>query len=449
MPNLMILSCLLSKECDAYLKGKQISDGNERLSVERVLNVQKNQPELSIHGAYNQLTNELLENKKNVILQTSLTAKSTLATALKAKNQGYEIVVAHIGLNAHRLYLERGVNKTLTEVKDQIESSRQNLEVLARIADRVEYLDHSTGDFQAVRVIEKGMTTFLRLPEEQNVVGQSKIDRGILGSREWGLAKGSKDEVAASAIIQQLWSNKKTDRLKEQFRGQKLVFIAQPSSSGQNVIPKVLAEKLASHFHDTPIDTEKLVFPMHGMASKNIPRTSRVFQQREYEFLNLPEFKRLVMGKTAIIVDDVLTTGGSVSQFVRKLDSEGIEVKSVVALMGDRRLNVDLVTRQRLAEVLESRGIDINAEKLANRLTRTEAGGLIMRLNGLKSEKAVSVMSRDLRDLITKNSGRGHSMTSGIKDEFHSGDLEPSVKEATTSYVSDTYHFKRELEIER
>jgi pyrimidine operon attenuation protein/uracil phosphoribosyltransferase len=206
---------------------------------------------------------------------------------------------------------------------------------------------------------------------EKNVVGKTKINRLVLESDDWKAAKEHFDKGAADRVIERLWSEKKTADLKAFFQNPSdVVFITVPSTTRKNVVAIRLAEKLSKEFDAKYVVGDEYYIPVHGRQSKNIPRLQRPFHRREYEADNIEALKKEAEGKQVVVVDDLLTTGGSVASFCRALNDKGIEVRSITVLMGDRRLNIDLKTQVHLDAALKQAGLSFEAEALAARLTR-------------------------------------------------------------------------------
>jgi len=229
------------------------------------------------------------------------------------------------------------------------------------------------------------------LPEnDKNVVGKSQINKDVMNSDDWLKAKAG-DFDAAKRVVDSLWSKKKTDQLKELIGdGKDKVFVTMPSTSGFNVLPKVMAEKLAKEFDGKlqVIQGDEFFNLTHSAEVKNISRFDRVFFKRKYK-IEKP-FDKNIDEKKAVLVDDIFTTGGSVKAFSKELANNKLEVSNVVGLMGDKRFNVDEKTEQKLKSALTDTGIAADTSRLKSLLTRTEAGMLIQRLNrekGLKNEK--------------------------------------------------------------
>ena len=240
---------------------------------------------------------------------------------------------------------------------------------------------------------------------DQNIVGKAN-SRQIRKTQEWADAKGDNVEPevklkASDWVINQLWSDKKTDQLKQVFTDpENVIFITQPSTSGTNALPIKFAEKLSNEFKADFIIGEILVESRHQEQAKEISFTKRAFHPRKYVIHEPKAIKEAIGNKEVCVVEDIITSGGSVASFTKALNREGIEIKSIAALTGERRLNIDQKTHDRLEQALQAKNININTQDLTNFLTRTEAGGIIMTANSAKSQVAIEKLEADLRDRV-------------------------------------------------
>jgi len=238
----------------------------------------------------------------------------------------------------------------------------------------------------------------MRIFPEDNVVGRSKILRDVMGSPDWQAAKENFDMPAAERIVDLLWSDKKTRQLKDLVSApENTVFISQPSTSKTNVIPVCFAERLSREIGAPHLVGDAHFRSLHGQQAKHMTRRERIFNRRSYEPFDPDGFKGIVGDRQIVIVEDLLTTGGSVAEFARCLDGLGVKVCSVAGLMGDRRLNIDHKTRLRLQQALDDK--DIPAGDIFGILTRTEAGSLIMMLNSARTEHAREKLAGDIQGL--------------------------------------------------
>jgi len=246
------------------------------------------------------------------------------------------------------------------------------------------------------------MNTF---PEE-NIVGRAKIHRDVMASSDWQAAKESFDMAAAGRIVDLLWSDKKSGQLKTLVADpENTVLISQPSTSKTNVIPVCFAERLSREIGAPHLVGDVYFKSLHGKQAKHMTRVQRIFNRRRYEPFDPEGFKERIGDKQVVIVEDLLTTGGSVAEFARCLEGVGAKVRSVAGLMGDRRLNIDHKTRLRLQRALDDKGIP--AGRVFDVLTRTEAGSLIMMLNSVRSEHAREKLAGDIQGLQDGRSFKG------------------------------------------
>ncbi|MBU1344041.1 MAG: hypothetical protein KKE44_26550 [Proteobacteria bacterium] len=124
------------------------------------------------------------------------------------------------------------------------------------------------------------------LPEKEfNLVGKSQINKDMMNSTDWLKAKAG-DITAAKRVVESLWSEKKTEQLKELIGDAKdKVLVTMPSTSGFNVLPKVMAQKLEKEFDGKlqVIQGDEFFNLRHNMEVKNVSRFDRVFFERKYK----------------------------------------------------------------------------------------------------------------------------------------------------------------------
>ena len=222
-------------------------------------------------------------------------------------------------------------------------------------------------------------------------VGRSDIKKDVVSSPDFIAGKGG-DFEAAKRIIQKIWSQKKTDQIKENLN-ENAVFLSMPSSTKTNVIPIQLGSYLSQELKKLFINGDELFNTSHDVASKHIARDSRVFKERKYHDYKTEETKTLLKTKDIIIVDDIITTGSSLRYFKEFLNEKNYNVTQFVALMGDRRLELDPVTRNKLSEEFKKKGVDIDI-KTIDHITRTEAGGLIRTLNKIRGKDVKCIITQ-------------------------------------------------------
>jgi hypothetical protein len=242
---------------------------------------------------------------------------------------------------------------------------------------------------------------------ENNITGVSYIKRSIINSVDWQSAKKGIDVEAADRVVNSLWPDEKTDSIKNLVPdSQNAILLTTPSSSGKNIIPIYFAERL-SEKTGIPYEVgDRYFYALHNIEIKLLPRLERPFYERDFEVKDKAEFDRRFNGKSVIIVEDVLTTGGSVRSFGDVLTQNGVTPSSVVALMGDKRLKVDEKTIEKLSDSLDKAGFDFDAGKIAQQLTRTETGIVIMSVNSARSENAKQKLTEDLQRLQDRGTAK-------------------------------------------
>jgi hypoxanthine phosphoribosyltransferase/SAM-dependent methyltransferase len=121
--------------------------------------------------------------------------------------------------------------------------------------------------------------------------------------------------------------------------GQDNVFLVMPSTSGENVIPRALAERLAAQYGGQVV--EGFATPTHGTEAKC--RSGFVTRMQSPSSYSIAEIGKLeAQGKNVVLVDDVFNTGESMSALTRELGRQGIEVDQTAVLgASDRRITND------------------------------------------------------------------------------------------------------------
>ena len=162
---------------------------------------------------------------------------------------------------------------------------------------------------------------------------------------------------------------------------------------------------------------------------KHIPRLQRPFHPREYASIDPEAVSLKLGGKTVVVVEDLLTTGGSVKDFVRALGDDGILVSSVVALSGDRRLQIDEKTSLALRTALQEKGIELQTPEPEGNFTRSEARGIILLINNLRTENGKAKLTQNLQRVL--NRGTLEHMGGDKKPERDVGSEREDPRHAT------------------
>ncbi len=240
------------------------------------------------------------------------------------------------------------------------------------------------------------------LPKD-NVTGKVSVDRSLLKTPDWEAAKNAADKNAAQRVITRMWNDKKTEAVRALIDGAaNVVFLSQPSTTRSNILPFQLAKMLAERLGGEYCAGDQLYDVLHSQQMKHIARMERPFHPRDYVSVDPVIVRKKLAGRKIFIVDDLLTTGGSVKDFIRALNNDGVNVTCVVALAGDPRLQVDDKTRAALKNALQAKGIDLPAEELADSLTRTEAGRIILLIRSVRTENGKQKLTRKLQGILDR-----------------------------------------------
>jgi len=240
------------------------------------------------------------------------------------------------------------------------------------------------------------------LPKD-NVTGKVSVDRSLLKTSDWEAAKNAADENAAQRVIARMWNGKKTEAVRALINGAaSVMFVSQPSTTRSNILPFQLAKMLAEQLGGEYCAGDQLYDVLHSQQMKHIARMERPFHPRDYVSVDPVIVRDKLEGRKIFIVDDLLTTGGSVKDFIRALNDDGVNVTCVVALAGDPRLQVDEKTGTALKNALQAKGIDLPAEELADSLTRTEAGRIILLIRSVRTENGKQKLTRKLQGILDR-----------------------------------------------
>jgi len=292
-----------------------------------------------------------------------------------------------------------------------------------------------------------------------NIVAKSKIDKDLIKSADWQASKLS-DMSAGQRIIELIWSEKKTGAVRNIVDDpDNTVFVAMPSSTGKNTLPICLAARLAQETGATYEIGNHHFFSLHHKEIKQLSRIKRIFFERQYEMVDGKAFFEKFAGKQVIVIEDIFTTGGSVKYFLNALAEKGVKATAVVALMGDRRLNIDDKYLERLCASFEKAGINCDATKIAKTVTRTEAGYIMMAANGARSENAKKRLTENLQRLLDRGTHkdleryryatgherteRGHKDHEGVSERIQSWAFRGASRVGASA---ETYEIKVRLE---
>ncbi len=237
---------------------------------------------------------------------------------------------------------------------------------------------------------------------EKAIVGRSTVDHDLLTRDDWIRGKSKGDLKSALRVVEGHFMPRadKQKELANLLSGSDVVILTQPGTSRNNLIPLALAKSIRKDTTIPLIHGDRVFSSLHNSASKHIPGYRRIFEPRTYELHHPDKFLKAVEGKRVVIVEDILTTGGSVSSFEKTLHHMGVKIKGVVAFMGNARLRVEEKTRMRLLSSLREKEIKLEKGVLIAGLTRQEAGFLIRSVNQIKNNTQRTRLEVKLNRLI-------------------------------------------------
>jgi len=289
--------------------------------------------------------------------------------------------------------------------------------------------------------LETAGRKFLELPGK-GVVYRTVVDKkGMEADPDWDAGKNKGDMAAARRFAETHWEDKKTLAIKEKLEDPgNALFISQPSSSRQNVHPLALSERIARETGGVSVDGNAVFKVLHEQQSKKIPKKDRAFHPREYKAVDADRLRDLAAGREVVVVDDILTSGGSVAALVRKLQALGVSVSTVTAYYGEARLAPDTPTVAAMSRALRNARMPIRAGELKNLLTRSEMRDIIWQVNHARTDNARQNLSQRLQGLrdqrtaqdVGSDQGRRYSQGDTQEEDRGHGRLSEGVQAGHT-----------------
>ncbi len=246
------------------------------------------------------------------------------------------------------------------------------------------------------------------LPEKGVVYRTTTNREKMANDQDWQLGKKKGDLAAARRFAARNWEDSRTEKLKELLDNPRnALFIAQPSTSNNNVHPLALAERLAQETGGRYVSGRDYLYPIHATESKKITPSERAFNPRDYKTANIENLQAMAKGKEVVVVDDIFTSEGSAAAFIRALQKEGIPVKAHAGYFGDVRLKPDPQSIDKLQKSLRNANVPVKGKDLAKVLTRSEIGGMIQSINKARFENARQKLTEKLQRLLDRGTA-GH-----------------------------------------
>ena len=204
------------------------------------------------------------------------------------------------------------------------------------------------------------------------------------------------DLAYADNVVTTLLDSHFTQKLVESFEPdtRQLIFMSVPSTSGQNLIPRLLASRLADLFsrladlYSADACDGGLFYTIHeDREIKTFPPGEGVLSGRKYTARVNMDF---LANKSVIVVDDTVSSGASVSSFIRSLHADGIHVRGAVALFGDMQLVPDRAEQEAF-------------ESFVNRVCHREDTGVVHSMvSRLEMKSLVGLVDTYGKDLLGK-----------------------------------------------
>ncbi|MDR1855905.1 MAG: phosphoribosyltransferase [Desulfovibrio sp.] len=247
---------------------------------------------------------------------------------------------------------------------------------------------------------------------EKGVSASPVVKYNIVKQTDWDAAK-SRDRNAAERIVNAIRTDEKTAQVGKMLDlSHKMVFITVPSTTRLNKVPNALGVKLARHFSGAFIDGAEVIRPKSTIAMKSVSKEERPFSFRHYSIVNMGKFNSL-NGKDIIVVEDIFSTGSSAYQFIQTIRSYGINVRTVVGLMGNPRLDPPPQLVSKLQKMLKNVDIPIKAKELAGVLAAGEIEVIIDYINNTEERNGKDTLAGKLQWLLNERAlanVEGHSV---------------------------------------
>ena len=250
------------------------------------------------------------------------------------------------------------------------------------------------------------------LPDKA-VVGRVTLNKPLVKSDDFKAAKNG-DGDAARRVVAAQWTPRKTELLKETLPpGKDPVFLTQPSSSRTNQIPITLACLIKEQMGKGKVLIGDAFFDVgHDFEVKNLSLNERIYKKRVYVPFDIEALKEKINHRPIVLVEDVLSSAGSLRDLARVLSDNDLPIESAAALMGENRLTVDLKSAEKLKTALTAY-TDVDTANLNSHLTRTEAGRIIRQINQARTPNAREKLTRKLQGLSDSRSAAGLGRSEG------------------------------------
>ncbi len=203
---------------------------------------------------------------------------------------------------------------------------------------------------------------------------------------------------AATTLVNSLWTEQKTQELRDLILPDRPpIFMTVPSTSRRNQLPIAYARLLAQQTEDLGgryIVSDEYIAPLHTSMMKSLKKQDRLMCPRIYEPLQedfFETFKEKTQNTQIILVEDIITTGASLSAFWRCLEHNGVHVDCVVGIKGNPQLSSPDHELKKLERTALKAGLDtlnINWIALGNELSSSEVVTLSAQYIGLTYKQA-------------------------------------------------------------
>jgi|GEM_PF-3430329 len=202
------------------------------------------------------------------------------------------------------------------------------------------------------------------------------------------------DVDAAIRLVNDLVKPERMEELGRRYPGAKLVAVHAEEATGKNAIPKTYAEALGSHT-GLEVVTGIVQTNLTGHTKKNA--LERMLSRAIFD-------GPVIQGQDYIIVDDLLTQGGTVSELRHYLENKGGRVVAVTSLGFSTGSNVVAVKPENVIRLVNKFG----RNQLENVLKENDIAGSIEALTNSEALYLLSYSNLDtIRDRIAQTKREG------------------------------------------
>lgn len=166
-------------------------------------------------------------------------------------------------------------------------------------------------------------------PVYNSPIHSTKDFAAIKGFKQ-NLANDNYPEDKVNELINKICTPEFFDKLRKEL-GPNSVLLPMPSTSGKNKLPLKLSARISAELN-VPYINDPVVTSVHKREAKTTRGLDKIINHPEYKLSSQFEHELTkYKDKDVYIVDDIFTTGQSVSYLARELESEGFHVPNIIS----------------------------------------------------------------------------------------------------------------------